>query len=76
MNAAELEAWLVARISAETGLKPDEIDVHLPFARLGLDSPAAVALTGELEDALGQTIDPTLVFEFPTISRLAQHLAS
>lgn len=75
MNAPELEAWLIERISAETGLPAQEIEVDMPFARLGLDSTAAVALTGELEEVLGQTLDPTVVFEFPTIARLARHLA-
>lgn len=75
MNAAELEAWLIERVAAETNQAAHEIDVNLPFARLGLDSTAAVALTGDLEDSLGITLDPTLVFEFPTIARLVKHLA-
>lgn len=75
MRTQELEAWLIERIAAETGQPAHEIDINLPFARLGLDSTAAVALTGDLEDILGLTLDPTLVFEFPTIARLAKHLA-
>lgn len=75
MNASELEAWLVSQIAAETGLPADEIGLDQPFARLGLDSTSAVALTGELEELLGRPLDPTVVFEFPTIARLARHLA-
>ena len=75
MTATELETWLIERIAAETGQPAQAIETNIPFARLGLDSAAAVGLTGELEELLKLTIDPTIVFEEPTIQRLAKHLA-
>ncbi len=75
MNASELQTWLVAKVAEETGAAPDNIDINAPFARLGLDSTSAVALTGEIEELLATDLDPTLVFEFPTIAKLSAHLA-
>lgn len=75
MNALEIQNWLLDQIAAETGQNPAEIDINLPFAAVGLDSVQAISLTGELEDLLGIELEPTLIFEYPTISRLAKFLA-
>lgn len=47
----------------------------LPFDRYGLDSSVAVGLTGDLEDWLETKLDPTLLYDYPTIEGLSQHLA-
>ena len=53
----------------------DEIEIDVPFDTYGLDSSAAVGLTGDLEDWLGQEIDPTLLYDYPTVESLAVHLS-
>jgi len=75
MDAPALEAWLQAAVAARLGQAPEAVDPELPFQALGLDSQAVVELSGELEELLGRSLDPTLLFEFPTIRRLAAHLA-
>lgn len=75
MTAAELEDWLVARVAGEMGLAATDVDADAPFAELGLGSLEAVAISGELEELLGRRLDPTLLWEFPTARRLADHLA-
>ena len=47
-----------------------------PFDRYGLSSMTAVLMTGEMEDWLGRTLDPTLPYDYPTIETLSQFLAS
>ena len=74
IDAMELERWLVERVAREVGVDADRIDPQTPFAGLGLDSATAVQLTGELEELMAVRLDPTLVFEYPTIRRLAEHL--
>lgn len=71
---AELEDWFLAAIAAQTERPMAEIDPDLPFAALGLDSTVVIALTGEMEDKWGLEIDPTLVFEYPSIARLLDYL--
>ncbi len=55
---------------------PDHtIDPEMTFVRLGLDSANSVFLIVELEDWLGLELTPELLFDHPTISELARHLA-
>lgn len=71
---AELENWLLTEVATQTERPMAEIDPDLPFAALGLDSTVVIALTGEMEDKWGLEIDPTLVFEYPSIARLLDYL--
>jgi myxalamid-type polyketide synthase MxaB len=48
----------------------------MPFDRYGLDSLAAVTLSGDLEQYLNRSLSPTLVYEHATIEELAAFLAS
>ncbi|NEP61535.1 MAG: AMP-binding protein, partial [Symploca sp. SIO2G7] len=71
-----IQTWLIDRIAEQLGINPSEIDIREPFARYGLDSVAAVRLSGELEEWLGRKLAPTLVYDYPTIEALARHLSS
>lgn len=51
------------------------IDNASPLLAAGLTSTSAVALTGQLEQRLGVALPPTLVFDFPTIAEIGNHLA-
>ncbi|MEL6440940.1 MAG: acyl carrier protein [Cyanobacteria bacterium J06621_8] len=74
-TAAEIEAWLVSYLAKLLSIEPDEVDVTIPFDRYSLDSASAVGMTGDLEDWLGHELDPTLVYDYPTIEALAGHLS-
>lgn len=73
-SATEIQAWIVAYLAGLLGVDSDELDVKIPFDRYGLDSLAAIGMTGELENWLGSPIDPTLIYDYPTIESFAQHL--
>ena len=70
-----LQEWLIEKLAAELGRDPSDIDVQQPFAQYGVDSVLAVTLVADLEDAMGRELNPTLLFDFPTIEAIAQHLA-
>src|SRR5579885_2206717 len=70
-----IQDWLIAHISAELSLEPTALDIHEPLASYGMDSVAAVGLSGDLEDWLGRELAPTLFYDYPTIVALAGHLA-
>jgi 8-amino-7-oxononanoate synthase len=76
MTADQIQSWMVTRIAEALSVRPDEIDVRAPFTDHGLDSVAALQLTGALEDVVGQPLSATLIFEYPTIETLAAHLGS
>jgi thioester reductase-like protein len=62
---------LVGRVSA---VPREEITPDAGFYELGLDSAQLLELARELESRVGQTLYPTLLFEFQTIDALAAHL--
>ncbi len=70
-----IEKWLRNQLAETLNTKPSEIDIRQPFISFGLDSAQAVGLTGDLEDYLGRTLPPTLIWDYPTIEELARHLA-
>jgi acyl carrier protein len=74
-TAAEIQAWVVSYLAELLEVSSDEVNVSIPFDRYGLDSSVAVGLTGDLEDWLGTKLDPTLLYDYPTIESLSRHLA-
>jgi acyl-CoA synthetase (AMP-forming)/AMP-acid ligase II/acyl carrier protein len=75
-TAARLRAWLVLRVSQATGVASTEIDYKAPLSQSGLDSLAAVAISGELESLLNLKLMPTLVWDHPSVAELAAHLVA
>jgi acyl carrier protein len=69
-----IQTWLVSYLAELLGIDLDEIDITIPFNRYGLDSATAIALTGDLGDWLGAELDPTLLYDYPTIQALVQYL--
>ena len=69
-----LERWLTEVVAAAVDLEPGAIDVEARFDRYGIDSAAAIGLTDELERQLGITLEPTLLYDYPSIRSLAGFL--
>ncbi|MBM3851836.1 MAG: SDR family NAD(P)-dependent oxidoreductase [Verrucomicrobia bacterium] len=77
-NAVELavvETWLTLRVARRLKLPASAIDPKEPFSHYGLDSLAAVEVSGELEKSFGRRLPPTLLYDYPSIRLLAAHLA-
>jgi acyl carrier protein len=75
-TALKISDWLVSYIADLLEIEPDEVDVETTFARYGLDSSAAVILTGDLGNWLGKEIEPTIMYDYPTIAKLAEYVGS
>ncbi|WP_330255784.1 acyl carrier protein [Nocardia sp. NBC_00565] len=71
-----IQGWLVQRVADYTDRAPHQVDPTVPLAELGMDSVSAVNLCGEIEDRWSLDIDPTLVFDYPTIADIAAYLAA
>jgi acyl carrier protein len=68
--------WLVERVATELGVAVGRVAVEEEFANLGLGSRQAILITGELEDFLHRDeLDPSLLWDYPTIDKLARHLS-
>lgn len=72
---AEIVAFLRARVAAAVGRPADEITEtgHL-LHDYGLASLEAVMLSGEIEDRYGVELEPTTLFDRPTIAEVADVL--
>lgn len=75
ISAPEIQDWIVTHIADLLEIESEEVDVTIPFDRYGLDSSAAVGMTGELEDWLGKEVEPILLYDYPTVEALARHLS-
>ena len=69
-----LRPWLAARVAAYVQRPVHEIQTHIPLAEYGLSSVYALTLTGDIEDHLGLVVDPTVMWDHPTIDALAELL--
>jgi acyl carrier protein len=70
-----IQQWLVNYLAEILEIEPGEIYITVPFDQYGLNSSVAVGLTGELEEWLNIALDPTLLYDYPTVKALAQKLA-
>lgn len=73
-----LQQWIAHQLSRKLGIKHVEVDFDKPFADYGIDSIAAVALVQELNEWLDGVveIDPTTLWDFPTIESLVSYLSN
>jgi phthiocerol/phenolphthiocerol synthesis type-I polyketide synthase D len=72
----DVRRWLTERLAAYAGVSPAEIDPDRPFADYGISSRDAVAIAGELEDLLDRPIEPVVLWQQPTLHRLADSLSA
>ena len=73
--STEVEQWLTGRVLAYGKVVPDSFTVDTPLAELGLDSVYALTLCGDIEDEYGLDVDPTIVWDHPTIRELAEGIS-
>ncbi|MEU7068019.1 acyl carrier protein [Streptomyces sp. NPDC053429] len=66
--------WLMDRLSLYLRRAPESIDPGVPLAEYGMDSVAALSLCGDLEDEFGLEVEPTLLWDHPTVTALLRHL--
>ncbi len=75
-RAAGLSEHLQDQLRKVLRLSPTHVfDLHQGFFDLGMDSLTSVELRNTLQTSLGQSLSSTLVFDYPTLDALAQHLA-
>ncbi|MFF1378843.1 acyl carrier protein [Streptomyces sp. NPDC058308] len=73
--ATELRGWLTARLAIYLARPENSIDHDTPLAAYGMDSVWALSLCGDLEEEKNLIVDPTLVWDHPTVTGIVAHLA-
>jgi acyl transferase domain-containing protein/acyl carrier protein len=69
-----ISEWLIEKVSIKTGRKPEEIESNASFSILGIESMVLVGIIADLSRHLGRRLQPTIGFDYPTITALADHV--
>ncbi len=70
----EMQKWLARQVALVLGRPVERLSYDASFESLGLDSVRAVELASRLDARLGRPLHPTLLFNIPTVARLAAWL--
>jgi acyl carrier protein len=73
---ALLETYLQEQVAHVLKLSPSRIDPHKSFGSFGLDSLMALEFRNRLEAGLNQSFSATMVWNHPTVTALAAHVAA
>ena len=73
-DQAELREWLATEVAVLLGIAPETVDRSARFGEYGLESISGLTLAAAIEDHLGIELDPTVVWDHPSIDELAAHL--
>ena len=71
-----IQDWIVNAISRSTGIPVSEISLQEAFSNYSMDSLKTVSLMGELEEFLGISLSPTLMYAHPNIEELSRYLSN
>jgi len=71
----KIEAWLTGAVAEAAGLAAEQVQRDRPMADFGLGSRDLVTLGVRLSQELGRPLDPTLVYDHPTVASIARAAA-
>ncbi|WP_276736064.1 type I polyketide synthase [Bacillus sp. (in: firmicutes)] len=72
----ETVGWLVTLFSDELKIAAEDFETDEPFQEYGIDSIILAQLVQQMNQALNGDIDPSILFEYPTIESFANWLIS
>lgn len=74
-TATEIENWFISYLAELLEIEADELDLDSSFQSYGLSSAEGVGMIGDLQDWLGESLNPALIYEYPSIATLSTQLA-
>ncbi|MFL6623506.1 MAG: acyl carrier protein [Sulfurifustaceae bacterium] len=74
---AEVAAdWIVNYLAKRLNVAPSSIKREVVFSEYGVDSMLAVVMSGDIANWTGEEVLPNVLYEYPTVKALAEHIAS
>jgi acyl carrier protein len=74
VTSGSLWAWLATELARKDNCAESDIDTSKPFDAYGLDSRAAVQVSGALERVVQKRLSPGILFDHKTIDDLVEYL--
>ena len=74
LTVVELIAWMREWIANDVSITVSEVNPDQPFEEFGLSSRSILELAGQLEDLTGKSINAAVVYQNPTVNKLAVFL--
>lgn len=72
----EIQNWLLNYLSSFLSVSASEIDVNLNLHSYGLDSVVAIGMVADLSEEIGYELPPEILFDYPTITALADYCSN
>ncbi|OXM47390.1 type I polyketide synthase [Amycolatopsis alba DSM 44262] len=66
---------VTAAVAAAIGVEPTQVDAGMPLTEMGFDSVMSTGLRRALAKRLRVPVAPTLMWEHPTVTAIAEHFA-
>ena len=75
-NRRTILRWLTTRLAVYLEVPATTIDLMVPLAEMGVDSVHAISLVGDVEAHFDIDVDPTMIFDYPTLSHIAEYIGA
>jgi acyl carrier protein len=75
-NRRPILHWLTTRLASYLEVPATAIDVMVPLAEMGMDSVRAISLVGDVELHFDIDVDPTMIFDYPTLAHIAEYIST
>jgi acyl carrier protein len=67
-------SWLTSQLASYLEMPTSAISPMVPLAEMGVDSVHAISLVGDVEAHFDIDVDPTMIFDYPTLSHIAEYI--
>jgi acyl carrier protein len=75
-NRRAILRWLTTQLASYLEVPTAAIDLMVPLAEMGVDSVHALSLVGDVEAHFDIDVDPTMIFDYPTLSHIAEYISA
>lgn len=75
LTALDVRTWLVGRVAFYLDEPTETVDPAAPLTGYGRDSVYAFRLCGQIEEALGLMVEPTVMWDVENLVDLAERIA-
>lgn len=73
-SLSAIQQWLTTLVAKELKLPPSRIDIATPLPEYGADSILFTQILREISRDVGESLEPSLLFEYPTLEGLSKWL--